>query len=121
MNLFGAVSGAIAAINPQIPAVLRMSTGFQTQVDGTQEPQYEAPLSVSVQVQALSTSDLEQVENVNQQAEMRAVYLQGDIPGIDRGRQFGGDLLTFWGSDWLVTQQLEAWRGWSKVVVTKQV
>lgn len=122
MNIFGAASNTVAIINPPVPALLHASNGSVENADGSLTPAY-VDVAISIRVQAMSSSDLQQVENITQQTDMRAVYIVGDIKGIDRSHQFGGDLLTFYGSDWLVTQQLEMWGEgrWSKLAVTRQL
>lgn len=121
MSLFGAVNGVTAAIRPAIPATLKASNGYTINPDGSTAPQF-IPARIWITVQALSSSDLQQVENLSQQADMRAVYIRGGIKTLNRPLQYGGDIINFYGSDWLVTQSLEEWGDaeWCKVVVTRQ-
>ncbi|NVN09712.1 hypothetical protein [Nguyenibacter vanlangensis] len=121
MNIFAAAGGATAAVNPSIQATLKQSTGSTPGPGFRPIPTY-AEIPVMIEVQALSSQDLQQVENISQQADMRIVYVVGEVRGIARGPQTGGDMFNFYGSDWLVTQQLEEWGAgeWSKLVVTRQ-
>lgn len=121
INVFALAHGAVGVVNPSIMATLRASDGFDINPDGSTTPKFIDVL-VEIKVQALSTSDLQRLENVTQQSDMRAVYMPGGIKGLNRPLQFGGDILTFYGSDWLVTQGLEEWGEgqWSKVAVTRQ-
>ncbi|WP_182356664.1 hypothetical protein [Komagataeibacter europaeus] len=122
INLFGAAGNACAAVNPHIIASIRFSTGSTENPDGSPNLTYSTA-SVEVEVQAVSSEDLKQVENINQQADMRSVYVFGAMNALNRPLQIGGDILTFCGSDWLVTQQLEEWGDgeWTKVLVTRQI
>ncbi|MFT8675933.1 MAG: hypothetical protein ABF791_08710 [Acetobacter sp.] len=119
--MFSIAGRATAFVNAPITAVLRSSTGNLVQADGAVIPQY-SQVTLQIEVQALSTQDLRQIDTISQQADMRAVYLNAPVRALNGPLQLGGDLLTFYGSDWLVTQVLEDWGNgeWVKVVVTRQ-
>jgi hypothetical protein len=126
MNLHGIVSGVIGAINPFVLCTVKRSTGYTTQADGTQVPQY-ATFTASVQVQALSNDDLQHLDSLNIQGIRRAVYLTGEVENVVRVAQEGGDLLIFpqgvmpEGTTWLCTQVLEQWPDWRKIAIVLQV
>ncbi|QDH17411.1 hypothetical protein [Swingsia samuiensis] len=112
----------IAPVNGQIQAVLKVTNGYTVNDDFSKTPN-ELEISVMIEVQAMSTSDLRQVQNINQQSDMRAVYIRGGIKGLNRPLQTGGDILHFYGSDWKVVQVLEEWgmEEWTKLVVSRQI
>lgn len=126
MNLHGIVASAIGAVNPFVPVTLKRSTGYTTAPDGKQVPAYATIANLSVQVQALSFSDLQQLDGLNIQGVRRAVYLNGPIMGVVRVNQAGGDLMVFpmgtfpEGDTWLVAHVLERWPDWSKCAITLQ-
>lgn len=122
MNLHGIANAAVAQVNPNLGGVWQRSAGYTTNSAGQQVPAYAVPLNVTLQVQALSTSDLRHVDALNIQGIMRAVYIYGLADTVDRPNAKGGDLLVFGGQTWLITQLLEPWDadGWCKVVVTLQ-
>ncbi|MCI1437063.1 MAG: hypothetical protein LKI03_06170 [Acetobacter indonesiensis] len=122
IDIFGAAGNLCAPINPHITGTLKGSTGSITNDDFSVTPQYTTA-TVEIEVQAVSSQDLRQIENINQQADMRSVYVRGAVRALNRPLQIGGDILTFYDSDWLVTQQLEEWGNgeWSKVLVTRQM
>ena len=101
------------------------STGYVTDSAGKRTPT-TIRLTVEAQIQALSASDLKQVDGLNITGVMRSVYLYGNAAGVVRVDQIGGDILVFPeipGStprNWLVTQVVETWAEWSKVIVTLQ-
>lgn len=121
INVFGIAHRATDIINPPITATLKISDGETVAPDFSVIPN-DLEILVTIKVQALSTSDLQHVQNITQQSDMRAVYIQGGIKGINRALKTGGDVLNFYGSDWLVTQVLEEWGDgqWSKLIVTRQ-
>ncbi|GBR70998.1 hypothetical protein [Gluconobacter kanchanaburiensis] len=121
INVFGIANAATNVVNPPIAATLRVSDGEIVNDDYSVTP-CTTDLLCTIKVQALSTSDLQRIDNITQQADMRAVYIAGGIKGLNRALQTGGDVLNFYGSDWLVTQVLEEWGfgRWSKIVVTRQ-
>nr|WP_025826847.1 hypothetical protein [Acetobacter persici] len=120
-NLFRLAAAQISSLTPPIIATLRAQEGHSTQPDGTVIPRYQ-DLLLRIMVQAASSADLTQVAGLNQSTDTRVVYLPSELKGIDRAHQFGGDILVFEGSEWLVTGQPETWGGgqWSKLLVTRQ-
>jgi len=121
INVFGIAHRAVGVVNPSVNATLKASDGYTINPDGSQAPK-TIEVAIEIKVQALSTSDLQHLSNISQQSDMRAVYMPGGIKALNRPLQFGGDILNFYGSDWLVTQGLEEWGNgqWSKVAVTRQ-
>lgn len=124
MNLHRVVTGAISAVNPPVTGTLKVSTGYLTASNGKRIPQYGTFPGLALQVQPLSASDLKQLDALNIQGVERAVYMNGNIAGLDRQAGRGGDILT-WGTPpttWLVTAVIEPWdaNGWTKVGVTQQ-
>jgi hypothetical protein len=119
MNLQAIASAAIQSINPDVSATWLSSTGYTTAADGSRTPT-TVSVAIKAQVQALSGPDLEHVAGLNLQGVVRAAYLTGDIEGIVRDRQMGGDKLIIGNQTWLVAQVLEAWPDWTKVVIVLQ-
>lgn len=124
MNLHGVVAGVIGAVNPFVPAKLRISTGYTTADDGKQVPSYGPLRIIQAQVQPLSWRDLQQVDNLNLQGTRRAIYVNGEIDGIVRVEKKGGDLIIIeYGVNtgvWLTAITLEQWPDWVKVAATLQ-
>ncbi|MBS1057167.1 hypothetical protein [Gluconobacter kondonii] len=121
INVFAIANTATNPVNLPITAILRVSDGETVNSDFSVTPN-TTDLLCTIKVQALSTSDLQRIQNITQQSDMRAVYIAGGIKGLNRALQTGGDVLHFYGSDWLVTQVLEEWGygRWSKLAVTRQ-
>jgi hypothetical protein len=126
MNLHAIVSGAIGTVNPHVPAVLQISTGWSVAAGsgGDRVPTYAAPVAVTAQVQALTFKDLQQIDGMNLQGTRRAIYLYGKVQGVNRVGNKGGDLITIAAGDaagtWLVAEVLEQWPDWVKVACTQQ-
>lgn len=121
MNLHNIVAGAISSVNPFQTASVSFSSGYTTNDDGTQVPQYEVVNYVPVQVQALTAKEIEHLAGLNIQGVMRAIYLNGNVQGVVRPVGQGGDLFQLPSGNWLVTTVLETWdTGWCKVAVTLQ-
>lgn len=127
MNLHAYARPAIQSVNPDVLGqIIRADGTFDTLTDGTKVPGYADPVDGRFQVQPLSPRDLRHLEGqgLNTALIDYAVYVNGEVTGVDREEQTGGDLLVFNGRTWLVTAVLEAWSltaGWTKVAVTKQV
>lgn len=127
MNLHSIVTSAISTVNPPILCTLRVSSGYNVQANGRQTPNYQDFVNVSVQIQALSYTDLMKLDALNVQGTRRKAYLNGNIEGIDRQAIKGGDLFImpdlqqFPGpTEWLVALVLEHWDGWSCLAITLQ-
>lgn len=78
-------------------------------------------LIVPAQIQSLTFRDLQQIDGLNLQGNRNGIYFYGQIDGIVRPDNKGGDLITFPdGSIWLVAIVLEDWPDWCKVAATRQ-
>lgn len=125
MNLHGIVSGAIGAVNPFVSATVQRSTGYTTNSDGSRVPTYTT-FQISAQVQSLSYTDLIKLDALNITGKRRKIYLSGDVEGIIRADQRGGDLIVFptgtlpEGNTWLAAYVLENWPDWVSVAITLQ-
>ena len=123
MNLRGMVNGVTCSVNPNIPATLKRSAGYVTDVAGKRTPQFQE-LTGTIQVQPMSTGDLQHAEFLNLQGVLRAVYIHGNWAGVVRGETKGGDVLIFSeageNKTWHVVSVVEAWPDWTKVIVCLQ-
>lgn len=122
IDLFGIADSVLGIVNESEPVTVKCSDGFTVAPDGTPvERSYT--LQIMADIQALSSSDLEHAANINQQSDNRVLYVRGGLKGLSRPLRVGGDLVNFYGSDWLVTQPVEEWGNgeWSKVIVTRQM
>lgn len=126
MNLHGVVAGVIGAVNERVPVSIQVSTGSTTAADGTPQPTYAAPIPALGQVQPLTWRDLQQLDGLTLQGTRVGMYLFGEIRGIVRATNRGGDLITIasgpYTGVWLVAQVLEGWdsAGWCKTACTLQ-
>ena len=125
MNLHGIVSGAIGTINPFVSATVKRSSGYSLAPGGIQTPAYTT-FSISCQVQALSYTDITQLDGLSIQGVRRKIYLTGNVEGIVRAKQRGGDLIIFpdgtlpEGNTWLAALALESWPDWVSIAITLQ-
>lgn len=123
MNLHQRVSGIVARINPMQSITVRHSTGFTQNADYTRTPTYSTTTMLG-QVQALTSAELAQVDGLNIQGEKLAIYVNGNLEGVSRPDNAGGDLVTLPdGSVWLVTLVDENWArtsGWTRAVIVRQ-
>lgn len=119
LQMHSLVAGAIGTVNPFVKATLRRSTGYVTNADFTRTPTYE-DTQLLIQVQALASEEIRQVEGLNLQGNKTAVYLSGRWNGLVRAGKQGGDMLKFHGKVWLVAIVLEDWASWTKLAVVEQ-
>ena len=130
MNLAAIVGPIVDVINPPYVGSIVSNTGYVTDAAGHRVETTSTTTGVTFRVQALSGEDLKQMDSLNIQGIMRAVYVNTRVQGLNRAAMKGGDWLMIPtgltsavdGDTWLVTQVLEGWdsSGWCKVAVTLQ-
>jgi hypothetical protein len=122
MDLFDLAGPAIDMVNHDETVQVKRSTGFTIGAGRKQVPSYASPIQGPAQIQALDNSDLRQIEGLNLQGEIRAIYLRGSLAGVIRPDSKGADIVTRPdGSIWLVTKVLETWPDWTKAVIVRQM
>lgn len=119
MNLHQIVRGAITMVNPDVPGVLKVNSGFTTAPGGKRAQSY-TDVDVIVQMQSLSSTDLKQVDAINVQGILQSAYLNGNFNGINRPEQQGGDMLIVDGKTWLVVKVAELYPDWCHLIVNLQ-
>ena len=120
MDLRGLANGVTTTVNPNQTVTVLRSTGFTTGAGAKQVPSYAAPVSGPAQIQALDADDIKQLDGLNIQGTIRAIYLRGTLAGVVRPNQTGGDLVTIGGATWLVVKVLESWPDWTKAAIVLQ-
>ena len=122
MNLHSIVSGAVGVINPFQDVTIQVSTGYETNAAGKRTPIYADPVTRSAQVQPMQYNDIIIADGLNIQGLRNAIYINGQVDGLVRGKNKGGDLITLAdGTVWLVAVIVEDWPDWTKAIVTMQV
>lgn len=119
MDLRSIANAGASVVNANIIVTVLRSTG-QAIVNHKQAPTYADPVTGLANIQAMTERDLRQVENMNLQGTVRAIYFKGPLAAIVRPESKGGDLVQFDGQTWLVVQVLEAWDTWTKAAITLQ-
>lgn len=111
-----------STVNPNEIVTVLPSNGYTTGAGARQVPIYGIPVTGPAQIQALDNSDLRQIEGLNLQGDIRAIYLRGKLAGVIRPEQIGGDLVKrrFPEETWLITKVLETWPTWTKAVIIRQ-
>lgn len=128
LNLRGIANAAIQAVNPNIPVTVKVPNGYT--IDPAtlrQVPAFSSSAGFG-QVQALDGDDLKQVNGLNIQGTIRAVYLYGSIAGVVRPDGQPQALVEFTSNEngvtrkrtWGVFKVLETWPTWCKVAVVYQ-
>ena len=127
MDLRGLANGVTTAVNPNQTVTVLRSTGFTTGAGAKQVPSYATPVSGPAQIQALDADDIKQLDGLNIQGTIRAIYLRGTLAGVVRPNQTGGDLVTIAApapvalrGTWLVVKVLESWPDWTKAAIVLQ-
>lgn len=96
----------VSAINPYTEALVYRSRGSTQQADYSRVPEYEDPVPVRVQKQAVTQADLRHLDNLNQQGVFATLYTDGNWCGLNRTRQQGGDKFVIGDETWLVVEVL---------------
>lgn len=120
MNLQAIVAGFVGTINPPELLVVRVSTGAVKNADASRVPTYREE-KVWGNVQPMQYNDILQADSMNIQGVRSKFYLNGQVEGLVRGKQAGGDTITTPdGRVWLVALVTEAWPDWTAGIVTLQ-
>ena len=121
MDLRGLANGVTAAVNPNKTVTVRRSTGYTIGAGRKQVPAYADPVTGPAQIQALDANDIKQLDGLNIQGTVRAIYLRGVLAGVVRPDGTGGDLIAIEGQIWLVVKVLEGWPTWTKAAIVLQM
>lgn len=122
MDLRGIANGVTTTVNPNETVTVLRSTGFTTGAGAKQVPSYAAPVTGPGQIQALDADDIKQLDGLNIQGTIRAIYLRGTLAGVVRPNQTGGDIVKRKNDSetWLVVKVLESWPDWTKAAIVLQ-
>lgn len=120
MDLRGLANGVTSTVNPNQTVTVLRSTGYTIGAGRRQVPSYAAPVTGPGQIQALDANDLKQLDGLNIQGTIRAIYLRGALAGVIRPDGTGGDIVQIAGQDWLVVKVLEGWPTWTKAAICLQ-
>lgn len=125
MNLRSLANSLTQAINPNIPITVSISSGYaKNPLTLRQEPVYTT-YAAQGNVQALDGDDNNQIDYLNIQGTIRAVYLYGNVSGVIRPDSISMSKLSFSSNEsgvtkireWNVFKVLESWPDWCKVAV----
>ena len=120
MDLRGLANGVTATVNPNKTVTVRRSTGYTIGAGRKQVPGYADPVTGPAQIQALDANDIKQLDGLNIQGTVRAIYLRGVLAGVVRPDGTGGDLVEIGAETWLVVKVLEGWPTWTKAAICLQ-
>jgi len=120
MDLRGIANGVSSTVNPNKTVTVRRSTGYTIGAGRKQVPGYADPVTGPAQIQALDANDIKQLDGLNIQGTVRAIYLRGVLAGVVRPDGTGGDLVQIDGQNWLVVKVLEGWPTWTKAAIVLQ-
>lgn len=120
MDLRGLANGVTSTVNPNKTVTVRRSTGYTIGAGRKQVPGYADPVTGPAQIQALDANDIKQLDGLNIQGTVRAIYLRGVLAGVVRPNGTGGDLVEVDGQTWLVVKVLEGWPTWTKAAIVLQ-
>lgn len=121
MDLRGLANGVTTTVNPNKTVTVRRSTGYTIGAGRKQVPGYADPVTGPAQIQALDANDIKQLDGLNIQGTIRAIYLRGALAGVIRPDGTGGDIVQIAGRDWLVVKVLEGWPTWTKAAIVLQM
>lgn len=130
LNMHSVVRGAINGLNSDIPVQWLKSTGTTVSASGKRTPSYATAVTIPAQVQPVGGQDLRRYAFLQEQGVYRSVHLYGNIAGIIRAQQTGGDLLQFADPTetngtvytWLCKAVPETWQtGFCRVLVARQL
>lgn len=130
MDIRSIANSASSTVNGNIIVSVQASNG-NTQDPATlrQVPSYATAVSGPAQIQALDGSDLKQLDGMNLEGVLRAIFLRGPLAGVIRPDSKGGDIVTIAAAPdappalvgtWLTVKVLESWPLWTKAAINFQ-
>lgn len=125
INVRGIANGFTRGVNPNIDATLRVNTGYITDENYQQIPQFDE-VPITIQPQSLKSSDKYHLDLINRQGEFISVYCEGDINAIQRVIQKGSSEMVFapYGESelatWNVEQVMESFSTWCRLLLCRQ-
>lgn len=120
MDLRGIANGVSSTVNPNQTVTVLRSTGYTIGAGRKQVPSYATPVTGPGQIQALDANDIKQLDGLNIQGTIRALYLRGVLAGVIRPDGTGGDIVQIGDQTWLVVKVLEGWPTWTKAAIVLQ-
>lgn len=120
MDLRGLVNGATSTVNSNVVVTVKRAVGYTVGTGRKQVPQYADGVTGPGQVQALDSDDLKQLDGLNIQGTIKAIYLRGVLAGVVRPEGTGGDIVEIGDQTWLVVKVLEGWPTWTKAAICLQ-
>ena len=120
MDLRGIANTVSSTVNSNETVSVLRSTGYTIGAGRNQIPSYAAAVVGPAQIQALDSSDLKQLDGLNIQGDLRAIYLRGTLAGVIRPESKGGDIVMRGAQKWLVVNVLETWPFWTQAVIVLQ-
>lgn len=127
MDLRSLANGVSNTVNENMIVSVVASTGYTIGAGLKQVPSYAAPVSGPAQLQALDGTELRQLDNLNLQGVLRAIYIRGALAGVIRPNSKGGDLVTIaapapvmYRGTWLVVKVFEQWPLWARCAICLQ-
>ena len=121
MDLRGIANTVTSTVNPNETVTVLRSTGYTIGAGRKQVPGYADPVTGPAQIQALDANDIKQLDGLNIQGTVRAIYLRGVLAGVVRPDGTGGDLVEIGAETWLVVKVLEGWPTWTKAAIVLQM
>ena len=113
-------------VNPNIWGDwIQSAGGYTTDAAGKRTP-VTYTQTVEMQVQGLAGKDLAHTDGLNIQGVLRSVIMYGNVQGVVRSAQRGGDVLQFPEvpngavMSWRVVSVMETWPTWARVIVALQ-
>jgi hypothetical protein len=94
LNLRQIVNPITNTVNSNIIVSLQTSAGYIIGSGQRQQALYNPPITGIGQMQALDGSDLRQIEDMNLQGTLKALYMYGNLAAVMRTDSKGGDLVT---------------------------
>jgi len=123
MDLFSMTRGLVGSVNPEVNVTIKRSKAgyaYSTKGDGSREPLYDTVPDQMMQVEELSSGELQHMNNLNITGIMKKVYYHGALTSADRSTGKGGDILVIGGETFLVVNILEQWPTWTAAIAKKQ-
>lgn len=125
MNLRSIVNAATQSINPNIPLTIKVSEGYTIDPATLRQVPDYVDYQGYGNLQALDGDDLGQLNYLNVQGTIRALYVYGSLAGVIRPDAVSTSRILLTSNEggiteereWNVFKVLETWPDWCKVAI----
>lgn len=118
INLNGIVSQVLHPLHNIETVLLKRFLSQAIDEEGRTIVVYAEPVEITAQIQTPTDSRQEWKDRLNENSQQKMFWVNTEVKPLDRDAEYGGDVITYDGYDWLVISQPDNFvkQGWVSVI-----